>query len=143
MAPDKLFSGASTDTYISRLIIGMKSSLHTLNAQATNDQLEAWAIFIHESMSNSSRNYHSVQHVFDLAQDQEDPILVLSAFFHDCIYYHVDGGFSEYQASTLKNVIMHKGSDLYLNPATTQENDFLLAMWNVFLVSRPIKRLIT
>lgn len=127
-APEKLCSGASTDTYISRLIIGMKNSLHALNAQATNDQLEAWAIFIHESMSNSSRNYHSVQHVFDLAQDQEDPILVLSAFFHDCIYYHVDGGFSAYQASALKDVIIHKGSDLYLNPATTRENDFLLAM---------------
>lgn len=129
LVPRKLCSGAKTDTYITRLIVGMKNSLQILNAKARDDQLEDWAFFIHESMSNSSRNYHSVQHVFDLAEDQDDPILVLSAFFHDCIYYHVDGGFSDFQASILKDVIIQQqGSDLYLNPDTTRENDFLLAM---------------
>jgi hypothetical protein len=86
-------------------MVGMKNSLHALKAKPSNEQLESWAVLIHESMSRSSRNYHSIQHVFDIAQDETDPILVLSAFFHDCIYYHVDGGFSKYQASILKDVV--------------------------------------
>jgi hypothetical protein len=81
----------------------MKSCLSQLNGNTiTFPRLEAIAILIHESMSNSSRNYHSVQHVFDISQDIQDPIAILSAFFHDCIYVHVDGGLSRVQAKLLK-----------------------------------------
>jgi len=103
----------------------MKNSLHALKAKPSNEQLESWAVLIHESMSRASRNYHSVQHVFDIAQDETDALLVLAAFFHDCIYYHVDGGFSKYQESILKDVVDKKGADLYL---TTNTNDVLLRM---------------
>ena len=125
--PPRTLCSAPTDssTYIARLIVGMKNSIDALNARSSYEQLESWAILIHESMSRSSRNYHSVQHVFDIAQDQNDPILVLSAFFHDCIYYHVDGGFNEYQATILEDVVDKKDSGLCL---TTRTNDCLLRM---------------
>lgn len=92
-------------TYIGRLILGIRDCLTKLGTEATNIQLEEWAIFIHESMSSSSRNYHSVKHVFDLSDGWDDPIGVLSAYFHDCIYYDVDGGLSPCQALILKNVM--------------------------------------
>eukprot|EP00797_Seminavis_robusta_P005958 Sro139_g065160.2 (482) ;mRNA; r:80064-81509 len=61
------------------------------------------AILIHECMSGDSRNYHSVQHVFDISDDfsEDDPIAVLAAMFHDCIYYNVDGGLNEHQKQVL------------------------------------------
>lgn len=61
-----------------------------------------------------------------LAQDETDPILVLSAFFHDCIYYHVDGGFSKYQQSILKDVVDTEESGEH--HLTTSTDDTLLNM---------------
>ncbi|KAI2499122.1 hypothetical protein MHU86_15392 [Fragilaria crotonensis] len=92
-------------TYIGRLILGMRDCLDRLGAEPTNQQLETFAIFIHESMSTSSRNYHSVKHVFDLTDGWDDPIGILSAYFHDCIYYFVDGGLSSCQKEILQDAL--------------------------------------
>lgn len=112
-------------TYIARLSVGMKECLQKLGAtNVTNTKLERWAVLIHESMSIASRNYHSVKHVFDLAEDQFDPILILSAYFHDLVYHQIDGGFSEEQDRILANVITQEGSDMFLN--TDIDGDTLL-----------------
>ena len=117
-------------TYIGRLILGLRDSLETLGAKPTNQQLETWAIFIHESMSISSRNYHSVHHVFDLAEDWDDPIGVLGAYFHDCIYYHVDGGLSPCQANILNGVVDSQANGLkrFISEPSEHNNDTLLLM---------------
>jgi hypothetical protein len=91
--------------YISQLIIEMEEALLNLNAKnLTLHKLEAMAVLIYESMSISTRNYHSVQHVFDLISQglENNHIAILSACFHDCIYYHVDGGLTPIQAKLLK-----------------------------------------
>ena len=65
--------------------------------------IEQMAIIIHDSMSVRTRNYHSVQHAFDVAEGvADDPIAILAALFHDCVYYHVDGGISVLQRHHLK-----------------------------------------
>ena len=69
--------------------------------QLTITKLESMAILIYESMSISTRNYHSVQHIFDISQQLDDPVAILAACFHDCIYYHVDGGLTPIQAYLL------------------------------------------
>lgn len=103
-------------TYIDQLRVGMKDCFQKLGAtNVSHKQLERWAVLIHDSMSQISRNYHSVQHVFDLAQDQTDPILILSAYFHDLVYHQVDGGFTEEQDRILANVFTQEGSDVYLS----------------------------
>jgi hypothetical protein len=112
-------------TYIGRLIVGMLDCLHKLGAYPTNQQVEIWAIFIHESMSTSSRNYHSVKHVFDLTEQWDNPIGVLSAYFHDCIYYHVDGGLSSCQNVILRDVLERTGDQLLLK---SDPNDDLFTM---------------
>ena len=93
--------------YITQLIFEMEYSLIQLNATDLSiSKLENMAVFIYESMSISTRNYHSVQHVFDIINfDQRlenNPIAVIAACFHDCIYYHVDGGLTPVQAVLLK-----------------------------------------
>mmetsp|Transcript_8876 Transcript_8876/g.14776 ORF Transcript_8876/g.14776 Transcript_8876/m.14776 type:complete len:480 (-) Transcript_8876:39-1478(-) len=122
-------------TYIGRLILGIRDCLAKLGAEATNIQLEEWAIFIHESMSSSSRNYHSVKHVFDLADGWDDPIGVLSAYFHDCIYYDVDGGLSACQAVILKNVMETRDGDKIL--LNQDPEDELLELCMIIFGFRP------
>lgn len=98
---------AKPQNYITQLIFEMENSLIELKASdLTISKLEEMAIFIYESMSISTRNYHSVQHVFDIIGHDErletNPIAILSACFHDCIYYHVDGGLTPFQAQILE-----------------------------------------
>jgi hypothetical protein len=115
-------------TYISKLVVQMKSCLTQLDAEVTYPQLESIAILIHESMSSSSRNYHSVQHVFDISEDLVDPIAILSAFFHDCIYYHVDGSFTPGQADILDGVYQADSEQYKFFASAEDSNDHLLKM---------------
>jgi hypothetical protein len=94
--------------YISQLLVEMEEALLSLNAtNMTLPKLESMAILIYESMSISTRNYHSVQHVFDLICQglENNPIAILAACFHDCIYYNVDGGLTPTQAKVLEGSI--------------------------------------
>jgi hypothetical protein len=98
-------------TYIARLIIRIQECLRVLGVDVDSDEsmickIEAMSILIHESMSISSRDYHSVQHVFDISRNLTDPVAVLAALFHDCIYYHVDGGLTEHQRMKLDGSIV-------------------------------------
>jgi hypothetical protein len=91
--------------YISQLIVEMEEALLNLNAtNLTLPKLESMSVLIYESMSISTRNYHSVQHVFDLICQglENNPIAILAACFHDCIYYNVDGGLTPIQAKLLE-----------------------------------------
>ena len=66
-------------TYIARLVQTIEGSLVKLGVNVEKDneecsrRIEEMAIIIHDSMSASTRNYHSVQHVVRLKN-------VLSAF---------------------------------------------------------------
>lgn len=105
-------------TYMARLILKMDECLSLLGVDTQSDaviaKMESMAILIHESMSISSRNYHSVQHVFDISKDLKDPIEILAALFHDCVYYHVDGGLSKRQAEILEGITAAPNSVCYL-----------------------------
>ena len=93
-------------TYISRLVLQMETCLNALGARnVTMPRLETMAILVHDSMSASSRNYHSVQHVFDISRDLRDSIAIMAAIFHDCIYFHVDGRLTDIQAKILEGVL--------------------------------------
>jgi len=128
-------------TYTARLIVRLETNLKKLgvdtdgavvaNADGKSNErdvamlVEGMAILIHESMCVSSRNYHSVQHVFDISDDMTDPIPILAALFHDCIYYHVDGGFSKRQLQKLRGVVVPNvtGCKLVLSADDSDETD--------------------
>lgn len=91
-------------TWIQQLVREFKNCLHSLNTEATDVQLEHWACIIYESMSLPSRSFHSVRHVFDISINAK-PIQKLAAFFHDIIYYTIDGGLSPAQNKMIGNLI--------------------------------------
>lgn len=98
-------------TWIQQLVREFKNCLHSLNTQATDVQLEHWACIIYESMSLPSRSFHSVRHVFDISINAK-PIQKLAAFFHDIIYYTIDGGLSPAQNKMIGDLICEEGDNV-------------------------------
>ena len=122
--------------YVTRLMDKFQTALEALGALAPRtttrqeeeertERMQAMSNFIFESMSNTARNYHYVQHVFDViegnvcrttsptdADDDEEPVLdavaVLAALFHDCVYSPVDGGLSTLQRQKLRGAIVEE-----------------------------------
>jgi len=119
-------------TLVMRLKSDLLSSLEKLAIQTTDailsNKAEDCARIIYESMSISSRNYHGVQHVFDLLHDLEHPAAILAALFHDTVYLHVDGRLTSEQENILSgSVIPADGSNTFqVHPKAHQ--DRLLSM---------------
>lgn len=102
-------------TRIQKLVIDMGSCLQDLGYSAPLEDLEKWSILIYESMMSPSRTFHSVQHVFDVAIGA-DSIQKLAAFFHDIIYYSIDGGLNpRHQAPLLGDAIDEVDGKVYLS----------------------------
>ena len=124
-------------TRLQRLTTGLNTSLHALGASATNAQLEDWSTLVYESMSASSRDFHGIDHVFAVSGDEDEydedspdraqkqAVQTLSAYFHDIIYYTVDGGLSDEQAQLLEGVIVEDSSDgsVHLSENAYDSND--------------------
>ncbi|MEY4617786.1 MAG: hypothetical protein RJB66_2746 [Pseudomonadota bacterium] len=65
-----------------------------LKVPCSQEFIEEKAILVHEAMSGSNRRFHTPEHIFQIIQEEENPILVLAALFHDIVYYNVDAGFT-------------------------------------------------
>jgi hypothetical protein len=121
---DSLLS-PSRETYLARLVSKFQGSLGqlgALDATDASDKVAYMSTFIYESMSNSARNYHFVQHVFDVIDGNVcasgtntepvlDAIAVLAALFHDCVYVNVDGCLSTWQRQKLHGAIVEETAD--------------------------------
>ena len=106
-------------TNLQRLVLGLRHNLETLGDAAieempTDAKLEAWACMIYESMSATSRFFHFVEHMYDISEGA-DPIQTLSAYWHDVVYYGVDGGLSSAQTKLLEGIVTEKDGKLLLN----------------------------
>ncbi len=123
--------------YIGRLTRRMERCLKELCADPLSDnvmtKIESMSTLIHESMSISSRDYHSVQHVFDVSKHLVDPITILAALFHDCVYYNIDGGLSKIQSEKLRGVLLiekeaNGQTILRISPDAGSDKDEVLAI---------------
>lgn len=92
-------------TRMQRLVMEMEESLKLLSCGASDEELENWACLIYESMSAPSRTFHSVKHIFEISVGA-DPICKLAIFFHDIVYYSIDGGLNEKQEELIGDVII-------------------------------------
>lgn len=75
------------------------------------------ARLIYNSMTTSGRVYHSMMHVFDISQTMNGPILILSALFHDVIYYQIDKTFDQAQIEALEGLLVPDSEPLKLRPS--------------------------
>ena len=131
-----------SSTYVDRLVRRIECCLKELGIKSKSDgvlttKVEAMSTLIYESMSISSRDYHSVQHVFDISKHIVDPIAILAALFHDCIYYNIDGGLSKVQDEKLQGVLLtEQESDgqtkLCISPDACSGDELLAIVIEVF-----------
>ncbi len=77
---------------LQRLINVFRESFDRLGVSVGLDVLEDQAVLIHKAMTVQTRNYHNLEHVFDLIE-ADNPIQTLAALYHDIVYYQVDLGF--------------------------------------------------
>lgn len=118
-------SSKQRPSYLNKLVLSMKSSLEELNARdVTPDRLESMAILIQESMSRVSRNYHSVSHIFDISVNETDPIALLGTYFHDTIYYSIDGNLTPKQTEILEGTfVLDPETEKHTFYASSSKND--------------------
>lgn len=90
----------------------LTSSIEALSPKTPLDPVDASNVarLILDSMKTPGRVYHNMQHVFDISDTVEDPVMILSALFHDVIYYSIDKSFSEEQAKSLEGVLQDPDS---------------------------------
>jgi len=67
--------------------------------------IDSMAFLIHDSMTASSRFFHTPNHIFGVAKGMNS-IETLAVLFHDVIYYIIDGGLSDTQQEILSDVIV-------------------------------------
>mmetsp|Transcript_15055 Transcript_15055/g.32873 ORF Transcript_15055/g.32873 Transcript_15055/m.32873 type:complete len:573 (-) Transcript_15055:47-1765(-) len=107
---------SSADSFLIQLKTILTRSVNDLansnpNGSTTmipDSQSHRLAQLILQSMETPGRVYHSLEHVFGIiteGQMTDDPILLLSALFHDVIYYTIDQTFLPEQARALEGVL--------------------------------------
>ncbi|CAJ1957154.1 unnamed protein product [Cylindrotheca closterium] len=129
--------------YVSLLVLKMEECLGELGVKDLEmSELERMSIMIYESMSISSRDYHSVQHVFDISKDMTKPILILSALFHDCVYFQVDKSLTPAQEELLQGTYTTDSrGNLEFKASSEECNDELLKMVEYLFSLRPGKKI--
>jgi hypothetical protein len=107
---------APMETALPQIEKMLVESIQSLQPEASVTAEEAASIskLVYDSMTTGGRVYHAMQHVFDISQTMEDPILVLSALFHDVIYYSIDMGFSTEQEKMIADIITSDSEQLVL-----------------------------
>ncbi len=79
-----------------------------------SEEVKAISKLVYCSMTTEGRVYHAMQHVFDISRTMEDPILILSALFHDVVYHSIDKSFIPEQESIIADIILSEGEVLIL-----------------------------
>lgn len=69
-----------------------------------DERLAGWCAFVSESMSGHGRDYHRIDHVFDVA-DGANPVQILAGLFHDVVYVQADGSLPDQQMTLLSDVV--------------------------------------
>ena len=110
---------------------GAVSSLLTSSAASVSDRLmEEWSVLIYDSMSAPSRTFHCLDHLWDITSPNDadpaaidgDAIQTIAAYFHDVVYYTIDGGLSPAQSAKLSGIIAIDPADattILLSPDIT------------------------
>ena len=115
-------SGSSTykknppvkQTSLQRLSSNLEGAVSSLTSSTVSDRLiEEWSVLIYDSMSAPSRTFHCLDHLWDITSPNDadpaafdgDAIQTIAAYFHDVVYYTIDGGLSPAQSAKLSGII--------------------------------------
>lgn len=99
-----------SSVFIPRIKVMLKQSINALSPSTPLNEEDATALatIVFDSMYTPGRVYHSMEHCFNIIENcraELNPMLVLSVFFHDVIYYSVDKDFQQSQLEFLRGML--------------------------------------
>ncbi len=77
---------------IEKIMRLLQDAFSRLDARVSLRTIEELSVTVHKTMTAKARSYHTLEHVFHLAE-HSDPHHRLAALFHDLVYYQIDLGF--------------------------------------------------
>jgi hypothetical protein len=114
-----------------RLINVFHESFDRLGVQVGLGVLEDQAVLIHKAMTVQTRNYHNLEHVFNLIDD-DDPIQTLAALYHDIVYYQVDLGFLPQIYTIISPYILERNESFLLVESPDPDDDLFDLILTIF-----------
>jgi hypothetical protein len=113
---------------LEQLVALIDWSINELGASADLPEVEGMAIMIHRTMTAQARSYHTLDHVFPLAEGAS-AVRTLAALFHDLVYYQVDKGIPPEIDGLLSPYIEEGGGDaLRTRPGKPEDRLYLLTL---------------
>ncbi len=112
---DRPVSTLESTTDLQRLTTLFSAALGAMGVTPSGAQLEHWSILIHTSMSGGERDYHGVQHAFDVAEGA-GPVETLAGLFHDTVHVQADGYLSQQHEKRFADVIDRQDGGFGLRP---------------------------
>lgn len=93
-----------------------------LHLECSDQQITDVSSAVIEAMSGQWRFFHTSEHIFDVSENG-DAIEVIAAFFHDVVYYQVDGYLHINLAKLIAPFLLEKDGQLYLTNPPTSDKD--------------------
>jgi hypothetical protein len=122
----------SSQTFISCLIDDLNWALSYLHGPTDNwKQVEAMAIFVHESQSSDSRGFHTVERVFDVSGGAA-PVQLVAAFFRHTVHHYIGAELSVQEREKLKNVFVKEKPNTYELCPLFLEDDLVRMVADIF-----------
>ncbi|MEN9660030.1 MAG: hypothetical protein RL571_3495 [Pseudomonadota bacterium] len=98
---------------INRIVHIFSESFKQMSVDVPMPYIERLAILVHRAMENTTRKYHTADHVFQVCEGLR-PRAQLAALFHDLVYYQLDWGFPQHTGAILNNVCQLKNNEFTL-----------------------------
>jgi hypothetical protein len=114
---------------INVLVIRLQECFSALNINITDAELESVAVCIHDTMRGNMRQFHTIEHIFEVAEPFTEPLQVLACLFHDMVYYQVDNGFGRCTQKIMEHYIKIVDNQIVIAPQITP----LPAWWGMLL----------
>ena len=110
----------------------LADSLHEVRGAESHsipvDAIESASSLVYRAMTNQSRHYHDLSHLFDVADDL--PALAkLAAIYHDVVYFSVDGGLTPEVSKSIGDAIAFHDDRIFLS---TLPNEMVLDVATIF-----------
>jgi len=109
-----------------KLVTLFQQTFQALSVNISPLALENLAVMVYKAMAAQSRNFHTLDHVFCLANGN-DPIQTLAAFFHDIVYYQVDMGVAAGLQEIVTPYIRQKNGEIFIG-SKVNANDWLFIL---------------
>lgn len=119
------------DGIIQNAINVFQSAFHDLNLSIPLNVIERLAVMIHNAMGGSSRNFHTLEHIFNVVQPA-DPLRCLAALFHDVVYFQVDKGFPPEIFRIISPYILKKDGEIYIAGTIPSDEELVMLTLDIF-----------